>query len=421
MPTKRTRAFVLPIALTALSALSVAAGCARPSDAASPVDAHVHARSDARPTQTVQTQIVTPTDDTSERELYARGERALHAQQFREAALAFETLDAAGPSAELAPGVAWNLALAYEGLPDRERARDRYRTVVEKYGESANARAALSRLVSLEAYLEDWDALASAGESLLARSDSDKVDRMTGLAARALARIQRGEDAAALHDVLNGLDLVDELRYGATGRLPVPAAMLRFTLGEIRRVRSERIKFVPLASTNDFLPKLEARAQMLLDAQGAYADAIRSVDPHWAAMSGYRIGEMYRLLHRDLMEIPPTEQARTDKDRALFWGIMHVRYRVLLEKGLEMMNRTLALAEKTNDASAWTRRADAAKREIEAAIEEEKAAIAKSPYSEEELTRALDVMEKRARQGAGASPKAPTGKPARAGSRAAGS
>ena len=150
--------------------------------------------------------------------------------------------------------------------------------------------------------------------------------------------------------------------------------------------------------------KLEMRCQGLLDAQTAYADAIRSVDPLWAAMSGYRVGEMYRTLHRHLMLIPPTEKAKTEHDKQLFYGIMHVRYRALLEKGIEMMKRTLGLGERvSNDthgevkvASAWMKRAEAAKAEMENALEVEKATLKKMPFTEEELEKALQIMKKKA-------------------------
>ena len=55
---------------------------------------------------------------------------------------------------------------------------------------------------------------------------------------------------------------------------------------------------------------------------------------------------------------------------------MHVRYRVLLEKGVEMMSRTLALADKTADTSAWVKRTQDAKAEMERALDDEKAQIA---------------------------------------------
>jgi hypothetical protein len=141
---------------------------------------------------------------------------------------------------------------------------------------------------------------------------------------------------------------------------------------------------------------MDARCGLLLSAQNAYADAIRSVDPHWAEMSGYRVGDMYRQLHHDLMAIPPSAKAKTQSDRQLHFGIMHLRYRVLLEKGVEMMNRTLALAEKTADTSAWLKRTEDAKGEMERALVDEKAQLAALPFTEELLQRTLELMEQKA-------------------------
>jgi hypothetical protein len=231
----------------------------------------------------------------------------------------------------------------------------------------------------------------------------DKFDRMTALGSRALSRVELGDDDGAMRDVQAGLDLMEELRVGSAGRLPWAGAQLKFALGEVRRVRSEKIAFVkPDAATGDlpkaadvppdFLPKLEARCALLLDAQAAYADALRAQDAHWIAMAGFRVGQMYEDLHRDLMIIPPTTLAKSDKQKQIFFGIMHVRYRVLLEKGLEMMNRTIHLGELQLDSSSWVRRAGEAKHEIEKTLEEEKAIIASFPFTEEEIQKALDIM-----------------------------
>ena len=128
-------------------------------------------------------------------------------------------------------------------------------------------------------------------------------------------------------------------------------------------------------------------------------------------MSGYRVGEMYRTLHHELMAIPPTELAKTESDKQLFYGIMHVRYRALIEKGIEMMNRTLALAEKTQDTSSWVKRAQDAKTEMEAALVEKKAQLAKMPFTEKEVEAALELMKKKAeKQQADAAKKAAAGK-----------
>jgi hypothetical protein len=113
-------------------------------------------------------------------------------------------------------------------------------------------------------------------------------------------------------------------------------------------------------------------------------------------MSGFRVGEMYRTLHRHLMMIPPNDKAKTESDKQLFYGIMHVRYRALLEKGSEMMKRTLALGERTGVASGWMKRAEAAKIEMDRALEEERATIKKFPFTEETLEKTLEIMKKKA-------------------------
>jgi tetratricopeptide (TPR) repeat protein len=339
-------------------------------------------------------QIIGTRAEGTAKELQARGERALLAQSWQEAVDAFEALIAGDPAAANDPQVLYDLALAYEGLGDRPKARARYREVVRRFPTDPNARSALAREVSLDAYLEDWSALGEVGSQILARPDIEVADKMLGLGARGLARIITGDETGASRDVNEGLDLVEETRFGATGQLPVAAAMLKYAQGEIRKVRSEKITLNP--PPPDFVHKLEMRCQLLLDAQSSYADAIRSVDLHWAAMSGYRVGEMYRTLHQHLMMIPPTEKAKTESDKQLFYGIMHVRYRALLEKGVEMMKRTLALGERTGVASGWMKRAEAAKAEMDRALEEEKATIKRFPFTEETLEKTLEIMKKKA-------------------------
>ena len=343
---------------------------------------------------TASNQIIGTRVEGTAKELLAKGEHALLAQEWQAAVDAFEAVLAGDPAAANDPQLLYDLALAYEGLGDREKARARYRDVVRRFPNDPNARNALVREVSLDAHLEDWTALGEAGEMILARPDIDPAEKMLGLGARGLSKIQAGDDVAANRAIQQGLELMDETRYGATGQLPVAAAMIKYANGELRKFRSEKISLNPPGT--DFLLKLEMRCAFLLDAQASYADAIRAVDPQWAAMSGYRVGEMYRTLHHDLMMIPPNDKAKTESDKQLFYGIMHVRYRVLLEKGDEMMKRTLALGDKTGVGAAWMKRAETLKAEMDQALEDEKATIAKFPFTEEELQKALDIMKKHA-------------------------
>ncbi len=349
----------------------------------------------APPVIVADRQIITPDVGTSLKELRRRGEQALREQKWQEAADAFRTLIAAArvaddPSVQL---YLLDLALAEEGLGERVHARDHYREVADASPTSTDARTAWLRTVAIDDYLEDWTGLGVAAAALLARADLDDVDRLTGLGARGLSRVEAGDEALAMRDIQEGLDVVDRIAFGATGRLPNGAAQLRFALAEVRRVRSERVALAP--GTQEFLGTMNARCEGLLAAQSAYADAMRATEPHWTAMSAFRIGTMYGKLHAELMAIPPTALVKTSDQRDLFFAMMHVRYRVLLEKGLEMMKRTAALATQTTEVQPWVDRAKAAQVEMTKAIEEEKAALAKLPYSEATVQAALDDLQRK--------------------------
>ncbi len=373
--------------IASVALLALACGCAARSAGPAPAEPnHIEA----------QPRIVTSNEVTTEAELLARGERAMLEQRWQEAADAYRTLFDADPAGPHAPEYLFEVGLALEGLDDRVRARDAFLDLAGRFPTDPRARTALVRAATLDAYLEDWTALAAIGGALLARADLDDVDRIVALGSRGLARVELGDDKAASSDILDGLDLSDQLHYGERDVLPVAVAQLRFALGELRRVRSERILIDP--PPPDFVARLEERCGGLLEAQAAYAMAVRSVDPHWAAMAGYRVGEMYRALHRDLMRIPPPATSKTERQRQIFTAFMRVRYRVLLEKGLREIDQTIALGERTSDSSAWIQRARVAKDDMQAALDQEKAEIAKMPFTEAEVKEALDQMQKRAKR-----------------------
>jgi tetratricopeptide (TPR) repeat protein len=340
-----------------------------------------------------QPRIITADDVTTEAELIAKGERALMEQNWQLAVDAYSTLLAADATRPQVPEWMFDLGLAYEGLQERGKARDAFLDLARKFANNGKTRPALVRAATLDAYLEDWAALEDIGQVLLARSDIDDVDRLVGLGARGLAKVEAGDDVHAAKDILDGLELADQLHYGDRDVLPVAVAQLRFALAEMWRIRSERIHFDPLPP--DFIAKLEERCGGLLTAQAAYAQAVRSVDPHWAAMSGYRVGEMYRELHKELVAIPAPTRSKTEKQKQIFFAFMHLRYRILLEKGLREINQTIALGERTSDSSPWIARAKDAQVDMQTALDDEKAQIQRMPFTEDEVKKALELLEKK--------------------------
>ena len=188
-------------------------------------------------------------------------------------------------------------------------------------------------------------------------------------------------------------DIIERERFGEAGKPPMELAVVWFALGEVRRKKSEQIKFVPVPP--NFSEILERRCQGLLDAQRAYTDAMRSLDARWTAMAGYRLGQLYQDLYHDVMRIPPPAKADNLRKKQLFEGAMRLRYRVLLEKGLDMMNGTVRMSDRTGESSAWVSRAREAQRTLELALQDEKAALAKMPFTEDELRAELEALKKK--------------------------
>jgi hypothetical protein len=122
---------------------------------------------------------------------------------------------------------------------------------------------------------------------------------------------------------------------------------------------------------------------------------MRAYDAHWSAMAGYRVGELYQKLHADLMSVPPPIRADSEARRLLFEGAMRLRYSVLIDKGLAMMDHTLSMAERTGEQSAWVERTRAAKTSLERAQRAEQAVLDRLPYTRAELRQALDDLAKK--------------------------
>lgn len=330
-------------------------------------------------------------------EISARADLALAAGKWDEAIELLETLAAASKIDDKLPIAAasiWGrLAAAYEGASRLDQAWETYERLATRFASSDEARAAVVRHTFLAAYLGKDTELARLGEARLADPSVTERGRLLGLAARAIAAAHAGRDVPAMRDAQDGLDLGDRLGVGLSGRLPLDVALLHYALAEVRRVRSERITFEDKTPT-EFLPAFTARCTGLLAAQSAYTDAIRSEDPRAAILAGVSLGELYMRVHHDVLAVPPSKKADTLEKRQIHDAMMRVRYRVLLEKGGDMMDRSLALGEKLHDRSPWMQKAKAGREAIATAIAAEHEKLKAYPFSEKEVEDALAILEK---------------------------
>lgn len=386
--TRSVHAFPARILLTVSCAVLAACGVRVPAVAPSPRNTPALA---PPPTTVLPRTVVTPDSATSADELLARGLSSADCHASQEYFERAYTLDPNGPLAEEA---LYRWADALDACAALEPALDRYEQVVRRFPDGRFARPSLVRSVRLLAHLERWERAGANAESILEKyTDLLPLEHVVALSGRALALVAKGDDEHAEYYVEKSRSIVEEHGLDAADKIPRDVAMTYYALGEIRRLRAERIKFVPRPP--DFGVQLERRCQFLLDAQSAYSNAMRAYDAHWSAMSGFRVGALYQSLHTDLMDLvehAPPAAADTPARHQLLEGAMRLRYSILLTKARAMMEHTLAMAARTGEKSEWVLKAEQADVELGRSIAAEDASIARLPYTRAELQSALDDL-----------------------------
>jgi len=344
--------------------------------------------------------VVTPTGTHTLEELFVAGRAAAQRGDFRGAAASFERVAALEPQGELAAEATFLAAEAYDSLHEHPEALKRYELVVERYPGHPRARDAAVRGVRLSTYEGEWDwAGRFADRALEHARELTALQQIAVYAGKALESVSHDDDQRASGFVERGRNVVERDGLDLAGRLPVELAPLYYALGEVRRLRADRIHF-DVAS--EFPARMEARCQLILDAQSAYSDSWRAYDAHWSLLSGVRVGELYDDLHRELMRtMQPPAAADTDDRRLLYYGATRLLYSVLLEKAHGMLDHTLAMAEREHERSPWVDRARKTLEGIRTAEREEQASLERLPYSRAELEQALTEMRTRLRDKSG--------------------
>lgn len=379
------------LAALVVGALALSTGCA----ASRPQPRAVTAPSPRSTTAvSLPRTVVTPVEAVGIDELFARARRDFEEGRFDAAAHGFDRVVELDPGGSFVKQAEFNAGAAYDAAGKLDVAAARYRSMARRFPGDALARDALVRAVRLFAHREQWQPAGEAADELLGIIDElSAVAQVVAYSGKALSLVESADPDAAEHFINKGRDVVDAARLDAAGAVPRDLAQLYFALGELRRIRAERVRLASVP--DDFAGVLERRCQLLLDAQSAYSDSMRAYDAHWSAMAGFRVGELYRTLHEELMRIPRPAAAATPERARLFEGALRLRYSVLLHKGLAMLEHTLTMAERTGERSEWVARAAEGRRALQDALRREEQALGALPYSRAELERAFETLRSR--------------------------
>ena len=132
----------------------------------------------------------------------------------------------------------------------------------------------------------------------------------------------------------------------------------QFFVGEIYRLHCEGVTFDPDAKADALSKTLEYKAQLLLSAQGHYLRAIKIGNGYWATAAGERIGNLYEVLYRQMMDSPTPKELNAE-EAEVYRQELRRRIKILLTKAIGVYETTVATAERIGTAGPFVDRARA--------------------------------------------------------------
>lgn len=278
----------------------------------------------------------------NDEELFAIGTAAYGAGDFRRAAAAFARVADVHGSSRHAATALFNAGLAYQKLEEWRLALERFRAFVRTY-EGPDAVDGEFRIAQCLYHLEELEDARALLRALAEREGLPAELRIRALAERGVVELEAGLPEEAERTLLRALQtwrsLPEEDRPD-----PWHAAQAQFYLGEVYREWFRAIALVPKGAGEEELAQaLERKAQMLLAAQGHYLRAIRLGNEQWAVAAGFRCGELYDELRRQMLDapLPPGLDA---EQAAAYRELLVARLRILAEKAIVAYEQTLSLA-----------------------------------------------------------------------------
>jgi len=294
--------------------------------------------------------------DKNDEELFAVGSAARQAGDMPRAALAFSRLADAFPDSGRAPAALQGAGLAWSELERWDLALPYFRRLSQGRGADADEAGFLAAecLYRLGRHGEAREAL----DRLAARSDLEAPQVARALTQRAVVELEDGQPETAERSLERALSSWQPRgpNERIAGYYPGKA---HFYLGEVYRSYLLAVKLDPAGDESVLAQQLEKASQLLLSAQGAYLDAVRTGDPGWAVAACARVGELYDGFYHELVDAPLPRGLEGELARA-YRHELRQNVRVLVEKAVVAYEEALSVARQTGADSSFVPRAEEA-------------------------------------------------------------
>lgn len=292
-------------------------------------------------------------------ELFSRANEQLNAGRCREAVPLYDRITSEFAPGRYASAAYYNAALCLAQLGEKEAALARFEGLLVRLPESSDAKHASFQAGHLRADLQQWGPALQLADSLLSRADLEAAERMEAMALRSQALLGKKALEDAEHQARQAL-LYAQAHAEDLASDPYYAAEVTFVIAETLRMRAEMLAF-PDTNQEEQREVLLKRAQLLLDAQREYFNAVRYTTPRWAAASGQRIGAMYEKLYRDIMDAP-IPGAVPDAVKAVYPQELAKAIQPLLRHAIRYWELALKMVEGLEMDTEW---ADATRNDLE--------------------------------------------------------
>jgi tetratricopeptide (TPR) repeat protein len=297
-------------------------------------------------------------------ELFSRATALARQGQCDDAVMLYDKIEGEFSSSAYLSASLYNAGLCLQNSGKLTEAVERYNRLRERVPDGPDAKDAAFQLLALSLGLKRWQEALESAETILARTDISPTDRLEALSQRvsALVELERLDEAA-----VEARGAVAYYRTRPPDQVisdPFYAAQANYLLAETFRRRAGAMQFTStdLESQRAVLTR---RAELLLEAQREYFNAIQFQNARWAAAAGYQIGHMYDDLWQAIIGAPAPEDLSVEAREV---------YRVELAKLIEPLIRhairywelTLMMIERTGAGQEWMERT---KQELEKARE----------------------------------------------------
>ena len=293
----------------------------------------------------------------NDEELFAAGSSAFAAGDPARAAACFERLVTAFPESPHRARARFNAGLARERMEAWDAARQHFSEIADPLGTGDALDAAFHQAEALY-HLDRYPEAATLLGRIAARSDLPVARRIEAQVQQGICQVDAGdldEGEKTLRDALASA------KAAADGGEPADeyiTAQGQFFLGEIYRLHSEGVTFDPDAKADELSRTLEYKAELLLSAQGHYLRVIKIGNGYWATAAGERIGNLYEVLHRQMIDSPTPKELNAE-EAEVYRQELRRRIKILLTKAIGVYETTVATAERIGTGGPFVDRARA--------------------------------------------------------------